>query len=1013
MRIPFLPQFLALSVIFFSLPVHAQISGKRHTFELYHDKISIDIPAQLKMRDPLGNPAIRKMMVNKDVWKLTKVMSGKLEGINYQVGIEVTETDLTSPMVLSKELKCENNKKPRSPVEVKAEWWNLGEVRACAVYTWEYEWDSPVNDKEDMTGEVILTFNHGKAQYRVVIGVRNLDEHNLKPVIMDMARSVRIGGGANDDEEKGNCKLISDKMGIPNIKLGVTSQRRFTIRKDRPMVLTARARDRDRLNLICDARNGCGAGSETSQIGLRSPVNLVWRITSETGRFAEIGSLPAERRIATGENALLWPTTALGPGESETIRIEINALDNAVKNGVDPMGKAEVTVMVRATDDPYVYAVEVTAPNFEDVADVETKVNHAGGCKAKVEYEPGNNLKDPKVILPETRDNNLLVSRERMVLRVKPEPDEDQVFVTCESDDCENGERNKIDLVDEVIYTWTVVSGNGGFYVNGAVVPSATGTSVIFEAPPVATGAGQTRISVVASNHDGPLKDNPSGRTLFNLNIFQGAIIVVDPPATYLPEHNVDFPLKTALAIVNPDNNALLRPALAHQVAACQHRLYNVSTHTGICTNWENTDDPEGRKLDLFFSISGLNQGFQASGALPSDEDRGLLAVSRSLLQGFDTLRIPVSVRDYGASGQVEVTGFDPQAILYRGRTPYSIPLDVNEDGIGDGSQFHNNRNLDEDTDDNDLVNNPANAGDGFTNWEEYRGFMRCPESQCLTTGHIRTDPRDRDLFVQSDIILTLDLFESAADIRAHFINGTHMNENRVLNHIVNTGQQHKGGDQCGVVIENGVVLRRTRWGSYSESNPLPAELGQTRIGSDETHDGAYLPCEVTKIVLNTRQIAADLYILEEVAAHELGHACGVPHHGDNDENDLDTEICVADQFSLQNDDCTEWHLMEAGTKYSGNMRCMMRYNFQALSQLVGGPQVLLCDDDCNQPNGTTRGNLRLVIDWPQGLISGGWQNATTTPRNIFCRNDGANSIYGACAAGRGSCYFRLRVKCW
>jgi hypothetical protein len=97
---------------------------------------------------------------------------------------------------------------------------------------------------------------------------------------------------------------------------------------------------------------------------------------------------------------------------------------------------------------------------------------------------------------------------------------------------------------------------------------------------------------------------------------------------------------------------------------------------------------------------------------------------------------------DFTLAGNVlTATDCGGRAVIKAGGFTFVLPQDSNNNGIADvwEARFGANMSPIEDADTGPVVN--PSAGDGISNFDEYRGFM-------VSGQHVRTDPRQKDLFV-------------------------------------------------------------------------------------------------------------------------------------------------------------------------------------------------------------------------------------------------------------------------
>ncbi len=1016
---------------------------QRQTLAFEHATFTLSCPAVLGMFDKKKQELedYRKMApkmaeILEQAQEGQPIKGYKLESSEFQVTLNFEEFDYTPNFNSDAPLPCKNDKKPDAPIEVKAEFWNLGSLKVCAVYTWEYEIEGPNQVKDDITGHIRLSFKLDKAWYKLEIGIRNLDQHDIKGKVMQMARSLRLGNESDEDspgeedvpEEdspKGGCKLKSEMQAAPRAAFGIIPREPWQIRRDDFIPISARASDPDQIRFVCEVEEPCSGKGETSHLALQSGMALHWKITSGNASFVDLGCLPSKQRRTTGENVVLMPPTDLKVGETETIVIQLSAISLSPRNPVDKLSPVTVRVNIsRSPSVEEVYDISLEGPPYVAPGVPLNGLEKAGDCKAVKEYQPGSHLK-AEILLPDVPDNQGLIPGERIILRAKPVVDVDTFTVECQHPDCESDGKRKFIVNDAAVYHWKLEFGDGYFEVNGQPSRTATGDAVIYRAPSLPTQVRSERISLTVKNLPGKLKDKDSEPAEVSLNIFRGQIVVENLPADFLPVYDRSpYPIKVYFSVYHPSRRGVELPAFAHLSTLVNFQLSDVSSLTGVCTNFElaanSTDGPEGNKPDMFFDAKEMYDDYRCYEWSKLDRNRCMYAERKDLLKGQDTIRLPVSIRDYGAYGELLLKTVNQAAYEVNMLSPYQIPVDRDHDGIGDASQMHEDYNPVWDEEQRGGVTDENKSGDGFTTFEEYRGFRYCRMNSCVSPDHIRTDPGRVDLFVHSKVVLTLNRFERAADIDAHFIASDMMSEEKVINWISEVGKDGKRGDQFGLWIESGIPPLSSNVPvvgvSYNYQKPQHNNLGIAILRSGNFEGEPHLPRQVDKILLNLNKIRADGQDVEEVVAHEMGHGCYLQHHGAEaslDGGSFGVRRCAYDPSVQNNGVCEDLFTMHAGSKYSGDMRCMMRYDAKTLAE-APGRYVIRCAAPCNSNTITTDTlrNLRIVWDEPAGWRDG-LPGSQVLPRDQFCRNNGGASPLGACATGRGNCYYAIKVKCW
>ncbi|MCB0847606.1 MAG: hypothetical protein KDE26_30350, partial [Bacteroidetes bacterium] len=525
-------------------------------------------------------------------------------------------------------------------------------------------------------------------------------------------------------------------------------------------------------------------------------------------------------------------------------------------------------------------------------------------------------------------------------------------------------------------------------------------------------------------------------KTFLDLQIREPAIVLKTPDNTWLPKYDFTTELSLKLGVITNPTTREIGPALPHMAALANIAMNNISQHNGICTNYDDPAQPEREKYDIFFDLIANLPHFGGLNADPMDPNRASLLRGKTLLKGDKPSMIKVKTMDYGASAQISLENYPPEYQAFPNNR-LLIPADDNQNGIPDASKKHDDAvSADYDNDDKGL--NIWTWGDGLTNWEEYRGFRVCTDAQCQGFTHRRTDPEKRDFFLYSEFDLTYAAFEKAADLNVEFINPTLMDEKRVLNYL---SDFHKGGDQYAVHVKRGEPV--TNWSITSmlakaplhlagidvqtaayymdiflkgEMEEMPwwfgfywsfiregeGVLGKAQHADGFTDKGYFTPNQVKYLVINPFKIARLGYNLEEVVYHELGHTCNLPHHGGNEVR----KICLLNKGKPQTYD-----YITGGTVYSGEMSCMMRYEYPGAIGTIPGHGFSRTECiDCDINKQQTRANLVQIRDEVAG-----WKkpDKTVVKRDKFCTTRGAGQPYGATAEGTGECYQRIRVKCW
>jgi hypothetical protein len=299
--------------------------------------------------------------------------------------------------------------------------------------------------------------------------------------------------------------------------------------------------------------------------------------------------------------------------------------------------------------------------------------------------------------------------------------------------------------------------------------------------------------------------------------------------------------------------------------------LKDTSREPGVCMNWpvfpQGAAPKEDPMPDLQFAFPAgttgtLRENGQKAELKPKDD-----------AQGRSVAEIEVSAFDFGGYanligtaelsngqtivGQLKSEGYDRPMIRLPKRELGSLTAQVWRE------KYHlaGADDLDGDT----VPKTDGNDGDGFSNYEEYRGFVE-------NGRHIRTDPNRKDLFVRNPFPYFgpgLGLFSQAsADasdgfwVHAHLQPGE-MPASREMN-------QNRSGKSPRVASEtqHALVMKKIDQGNISFVS-IPE--GQ-----------AWRPKNVDAV--NILQSIIDRpALLASTVAHEVAHACGARHHGESD----------------------------------------------------------------------------------------------------------------------------------
>jgi len=303
--------------------------------------------------------------------------------------------------------------------------------------------------------------------------------------------------------------------------------------------------------------------------------------------------------------------------------------------------------------------------------------------------------------------------------------------------------------------------------------------------------------------------------------------------------------------------------------------LVDVSVEKGVCLNWPL----KGAKSDHGLRILAKeNPDLEVLGP---DEAR-----TREPVESLDLV---ITCHDYGAYGKLRVSAKDPDGnevqVTVRGKegADLAIPLDENRNHIADaweiGETGHLRGEAGEDSEDLPK-GKPGCTGDGLSLYEEYRGFR-------VKGVHRRGDPDRKDLFVcdrTSGKVAGpgIDRFAAASWLTVHRLDPEELGEDRVINPNGATAHAHA---QHGLLLVDGPA--------GSDPEQFPQDPSSTVFGPPVLTKHVKLPAGGS---FATGDAQADV-------AHELAHAVGLQHHGD--------ENLLAVEWFWQLDGDAGWQLHE------------------------------------------------------------------------------------------------------
>ena len=255
--------------------------------------------------------------------------------------------------------------------------------------------------------------------------------------------------------------------------------------------------------------------------------------------------------------------------------------------------------------------------------------------------------------------------------------------------------------------------------------------------------------------------------------------------------------------------------------------------------------------------------------------------------EALTSAEISVMARDYGAwgrlSAQILVDGEWYDCLPPSREASVPIPLDANGNHIADVWERDHALSDAGASADIDRVPEGAGPGDGFSNYEEYRGFLI--EGQWQST-----DPAWKELFVHDETAEGAGFFP-VSGVVVLLIDAKEFDKDRVVNFNRRFGT---AGRQKGLRMVN----RSLKPGTLGEVTPRVAP-----------------PAGIDEVMIDKAQLGAlGAVALASTIAHELGHAVAIEHHG------------AGAELGSCGDPAANALVALWGGAHSGDRQCVMTY---------------------------------------------------------------------------------------
>jgi hypothetical protein len=337
-----------------------------------------------------------------------------------------------------------------------------------------------------------------------------------------------------------------------------------------------------------------------------------------------------------------------------------------------------------------------------------------------------------------------------------------------------------------------------------------------------------------------------------------------------------------------------------HKKAHFKFQLVDVSKEKGVCLNWPG-DSNSTDGFDLKIEPES-NTSLKVGGSGQSAESS----------EGPDESHVTITSHDWGAYGKLTVTvvfddGSTVNASVLGNPSIHelTIPKDDNGNHIADvWEKLYPIGSLDAKADDDLYPIGDNSLGDGFSLYEEYRGFR-------VQRKHLRTNPLGKDLFIRDDD----NLYPKARD---YFI------QSGLIVHLLReeeSGLEDGATNPWVINLNRGFATRGQQHLLKMWNQNLPGLYGL----ADGTGPGVPKTTKAVKIdVAKCMKEGADE--LKNTIAHELAHGCNVFHHGD-----IDYKVDVYDHLmpdGVWRKFTTKgfWRVSVQGGQESGVEECIMRY---------------------------------------------------------------------------------------
>jgi hypothetical protein len=401
--------------------------------------------------------------------------------------------------------------------------------------------------------------------------------------------------------------------------------------------------------------------------------------------------------------------------------------------------------------------------------------------------------------------------------------------------------------------------------------------------------------------------------------------------------------------------------------------LSDISNEPGYCMNDGDEDEAD---LEFIWEPDRFEPPeYQEADAGPPDEVMETREVVASAT-------VKIQPKDYGGyavlMAEVNFCGIWYPAKV-KGEDEYSItvPLDDNNNHIADGFQKWDRGGAPGDDDDDFIPGGDGFDGDGFSNYEEYRGFM---VKEGDKKKWLSTDPKTKDLFIYfGEPSLSWGYF-GVTRLALHEIyeDGFFDTKERVVNYNHRT---HHVVDQHGIYMKTGYADGKLA-SCYPRNAPLP-----------------WTPKSFDYVIIDTslHKSTEELLLTE---AHELGHCVNILHHGDGNKKLPVSQFLKDPRYYEAFKDMDPNAVINVALynqQNSGNESCFMRYDYASFYMRNDGQMYVYPEWD------SVSGHLCSSVEGT------GVNKEGPADQRVY---DGIIMVFPMCGdASRGKCTKQIRVN--